>query len=123
MMKRIYTILFLTLIACAAANAQTVQKNDTEAYFSDFFIIQVKPMQFEMSYKYPKTDRVLVRIKDEEKNILFVEKTLVYKKYHKCFDLSTMKDGIYTFELTDGEQTFTQSLTVATKTLRMATAL
>jgi hypothetical protein len=37
---------------------------------------------------------VLVRIKDEEKNILFAEKTLVYKKYHKYFDLSTMKDGI-----------------------------
>ena len=80
-------------------------------------------MQFEMSYKYPKTDRVLVRIKDEEKNILFAEKTLVYKKYHKYFDLSTVKDGIYTFELTDGEHKFTQSFTVATKTLRMANAL
>ncbi|MEO6288142.1 MAG: hypothetical protein ABIN80_06935 [Dyadobacter sp.] len=122
-MKCFYTILFFAWIACAGANAQTVQKNDTQAYFSDFFIIEVKPMQFEVSYKYPKTDRVLVRIKDEEKNILFAEKTLVYKKYHKYFDLSTMKDGIYTFELTDGEHKFSQSFTVATKTLRVATAL
>jgi hypothetical protein len=122
-MKCFYTMLFFALFACASANAQTVQKNDTQAYFSDFFIIQVKPMQFEVSYKYPKTDRVLVRIKDEEKNILFAEKTLVYKKYHKYFDLSTMKDGIYTFELTDGEHKFSQSFTVATKKLRVATAL
>jgi hypothetical protein len=121
-MKCFYTFLILVFVSFAAS-AQQTQKHEKDAYFSDFYIIQAKPMQFEMSYKYPKTDRVLVRIKDEEQNILFAEKTLVYKKYHKYFDLSTMKDGIYTFELTDGEHKFVQSFTVATKTLRMATAL
>jgi hypothetical protein len=43
-MKCFYTMLFFALFACVSANAQTVQKNDTQAYFSNFFIIQVKPM-------------------------------------------------------------------------------
>ncbi|NIJ51768.1 hypothetical protein [Dyadobacter arcticus] len=122
-MKILYTIICLLLINLISVKAQTITEVDHGAYFADFYVMQVKPMQFEINYKFPKTDRVLVRIKDAEQNIIFAEKTLVYKKYHKYFDLSTMQDGQYTFELTDGDEKFVQSFTVSTKTERVARAL
>ncbi|GGM78899.1 hypothetical protein GCM10010967_08270 [Dyadobacter beijingensis] len=122
-MKILYTFLILFFFGALSAHAQTVNNAEHDAYFADFYVMQVKPMQFELSYKYPKTDRVLVRIRDEEQNVIFVEKTLVYKRYHKNFDLTIMRDGKYTFELTDGEEKFVQSFVVATKTQRVATAL
>lgn len=122
-MKTLYTFAFFFLFGAFGTCAQTVKNAEPDAYFADFYVMQVKPMQFELSYKYPKTDHVLVRIKDEEQNIIFAEKTLVYKRYHKNFDLSVMKDGKYTFELTDGNEKFVQSFVVATKTQRMATSL
>ncbi|MGX5852893.1 hypothetical protein ACWKW6_04590 [Dyadobacter jiangsuensis] len=122
-MKIFYTFVLVFLCSAFAARAQTVTNAEPDAYFADFYVMQVKPMQFELSYKYPKADRVLVRIKDEEQNVIFVEKTLVYKRYHKNFDLSVMKDGKYTFELTDGNEKFVQTFVVATRTQRMATAL
>ncbi|MCE7065578.1 hypothetical protein [Dyadobacter sp. CY326] len=115
-------IAFASLSATTPAIAQSTN-NTHEVYFADFYVMQVKPMQFEIKYKNPKTDRVTVRIIDEEQYIIFAEKTLVYKKYHKYFDLSTMKDGMYTFELTDGTEKFVQSFRVSTKTERMVRAL
>ena len=94
-----------------------------ESFFSEFYVMQVKPMEFLLTYHYPITDRVLVRIKDVANNVLFVEKTLVYKQYRKSFDLSSLKDGSYTFELRDGDETFVKSFDVATKTRRVAVAL
>jgi hypothetical protein len=122
-MKILYAFATAFLLGTLGARAQTVKHAEHDAYFADFYVMQVKPMQFELSYKYPKTDRVLVRIKDEEQNVIFVEKTLIYKRYHKNFDLSVMKDGKYTFELTDGNEKFVQTFVVATTTQRMATAL
>lgn len=122
-MKILYSFALVFLFCAFNASAQTVKNAEHDAYFADFYVMQVKPMQFELSYKYPKTDRVLVRIRDEEENIVFAEKTLIYKRYHKNFDLSVMKDGKYTFELTDGNERFVQTFVVATKTQRMATAL
>ncbi|WP_342088850.1 hypothetical protein [Dyadobacter sp. OTU695] len=122
-MKILYSFVLIFLFGAFNASAQKVNNTGHDAYFADFYVMQVKPMQFELSYKYPKTDRVLVRIKDEKENIIFAEKTLVYKRYHKNFDLSVMKDGQYTFELTDGNEKFVQTFVVATKTQRMATAL
>lgn len=122
-MKILSASLVLFFLCAAGASAQSVKHAEHDAYFADFYVMQVKPMQFEVSYKYPKTDRVLVRIKDEGQNVIFVEKTLVYKRYQKNFDLSIMKDGQYTFELIDGNEKFVQSFVVATKTQRMATSL
>jgi hypothetical protein len=122
-MKLLYTFLLSSFLATGASEAQSISKSEGGAYFSDFYVIEVKPMQFEITYKFPKNDRVLVKIKDQEENILFIENKLVYKKYHKYFDLTTMNDGRFTFELIDGDDRFVQSFIVATKTERVATAL
>lgn len=123
-MKSVLKPFLITFIAAslfsACAQAQHVSRH-TEEFFSEFYVVQVKPMEFLLTYHFPQTDRVLVRIKDGEKNILFAEKTLVYKKYKKFFDLSSMKDGNFTFELTDGETTYSRSFAVVTETKRIAT--
>ena len=98
-----------------------VEKHET-AFYSNFYVMQVKPMQFKITYNFPVRDRVQVRILDVNRNILFGENTLVYKKYEKYFDLSVFADGQYTFELVDGEEKFSHSISVLTKTTRMVTA-
>ena len=98
-----------------------VEKHET-AFYSNFYVMQVKPMQFKIIYNFPVKDRVQVRILDVNRNILFGENTLVYKKYEKYFDLSVFADGQYTFELVDGEEKFSHSISVLTKTTRMVTA-
>lgn len=120
LVKILCSVFFLA--ACFDGKAQNTA-GAHEAFFSEFYVMQVKPMEFLLTYHYPITDRVLVRIKDVENNVLFVEKTLVYKQYRKSFDLSSLKDGSYTFELRDGEETFVKSFDVATKTRRVAVAL
>ncbi|GLU53006.1 hypothetical protein Dfri01_24670 [Dyadobacter frigoris] len=79
-------------------------------------------MKFKISYSWPETDRVLVRISDGNNNLIFTETALVYKKYQKLFDLSSFMDGQYTFELFDGEKRFRQSFDISTKTTRVAVA-
>ena len=117
--------LLLVLAACFLAlgvNAQEMEEKSEDTFYADFYVVQDKPMQFKLSYNHPVSDRLMVRIIDEEKNILFAEKTLVYKKYLKYFDLSTFADGKYTFELTDGDKKVGHSFMVTTETKRIVTA-
>lgn len=107
----------------SALYAQTVTEKKETAFYSDFYVMQVRPMKFKLSYNYPITDRVQVRILDVNKNIIFGEQTLVYKKYEKLFDLSVFADGQYTFELFDGDEKFIHKISIETKTTRIVTAL
>ena len=81
-------------------------------------IAQVKPMQFRVSYINPVSKNVVVRILDADKNVLFSENKQVESKYLKYFDLSTLNDGVYTFEILDGKDKALQSFDVLTKTSR-----
>jgi len=120
-----FALLIILLLLSALPNtvfAQGVSEKRDAAFYSDFYVMQVKPMTFQLTYNWPLTDRVLVRIKDGNRNLLFTEKVLVYKKYEKIFDLSTFVDGRYTFELFDGEKEFNQSFEITTITEREVTA-
>ena len=127
-MRSFFQILFAAVSLLTAvssfsdAKAQEVTEKNELDFYSHFYVMQIRPMKFKMTYHYPEKDRVLVRILDEKGNVIFIEKTLVYKKYEKLFDLSTFNDGHYTFELTDGEKEFKQVFSVITKTTRIVTA-
>ena len=107
---------------CPVAFAQISDQRNDAAFYSDFYVMQVRPMKFQLTYNWPATDRVLVRISDHNRNLLFIEKVLVYKKYEKLFDLSTFLDGQYTFELLDGERSFTHKFDITTVTKREVVA-
>lgn len=127
-MKNVFTVIvsvasFFVLISLTSkVQAQETAENKEAGFYSDFYVMQVKPMMFKMTYNYPVTDRVRVRIFDGNKNLLFGENALVYKKYHKIFDLSIFNDGQYTFELLDGEKEYKQSFNITTRTTRTVTA-
>lgn len=127
-MKNVFTasVLFISFFMLFTATVHAQEKITTKkheiAFYSDFYVMQVKPMQFQITYHFPVNDRVRLRILDANRNILFGENAMVYKKYEKHFDLSVFADGQYTFELVDGSETFVHSINVLTKTTRKMTA-
>ncbi|WP_342084140.1 hypothetical protein [Dyadobacter sp. OTU695] len=86
-------------------------------------VLQVKPLQFRVSYNNPISKNVVVRILDNEKNVLFSENRRVENNYLKYFDLSTLMDGTYTFEITDGKEKAAQSFDILTTTSRVVSSI
>lgn len=108
-----------------AANAQdnfaTADKTGNAS--TKLTVLQVKPLQFRVSYNNPISKNVVVRILDNEKNVLFSENRKVENNYLKYFDLSTLMDGTYTFEITDGKEKATQSFDILTTTSRVVSSI
>ena len=101
-------------------NAQAVATSDKSVSADNQLnVAEVKPMQFRVSYNKVKSEAVIVRILDAEKNVLYAENKRAESGYLKYFDLSTLLDGTYTFEITDGKEKFAQSFDVLTKTSRV----
>lgn len=111
---------FLLLTTGSDAHAQDISEKSTSAFYSDFYVMQVRPMKFKLAYNWPLTDRISVKIMDDKRTLLFTETVLVYKKYEKLFDMSIFADGVYIFELYDGEKKFSHSFDITTKTTRIA---
>jgi hypothetical protein len=107
------------------ANAQTnVNPSDkTESASTKLTVLEVKPMQFRVSYYTPQSNTLTVRILDTEKSVLFSESKRTDANYLKYFDLSTLLDGTYTFEITDGKEKFSQSFDILTKTSRVVSSI
>ena len=110
--------LFLLVTTLSPAQAQTIKQEEEAAFYSDFYVMQIKPMKFRITYNFPASDKIQLRILDASGNILFGERVLVYKKYTKLFDLSTFRDGDYTFQLTDGKRELRHSINVVTRSTR-----
>lgn len=108
-----------------AANAQdnivTADKNENAS--TKLTVLQVKPLQFRVSYNNPISKNVVVRILDNDKNVLFSENRKVENNYLKYFDLSTLMDGTYTFEITDGKEKTAQSFDILTTTSRAVSSI
>ena len=118
------TGLFLSGSALTA-NAQTTNATaeTTQTVSNKLNVLQVKPMQFRVSYNNPVSKVVAVRILDTDKNILFSENRRVDKTYLKYFDLSTLVDGTYTFEILDGKEKAAQSFDILTTTSRVVSSI
>ncbi|GGM85539.1 hypothetical protein GCM10010967_17020 [Dyadobacter beijingensis] len=108
-----------------AANAQDniATADKTENASTKLTVLQVKPLQFRVSYNNPISKNVVVRILDNEKNVLFSENKRVDNNYLKYFDLSTLMDGTYTFEITDGKEKTAQSFDILTTTSRVVSSI
>ncbi|OJV15534.1 MAG: hypothetical protein BGO21_31625 [Dyadobacter sp. 50-39] len=108
-----------------AANAQDnfATADKTENASSKLTVLQVKPLQFRVSYNNPISKNVVVRILDNDKNVLFSENRKVENNYLKYFDLSTLMDGTYTFEITDGKEKTAQSFDILTTTSRVVSSI
>ncbi|MCF0042665.1 hypothetical protein [Dyadobacter fanqingshengii] len=105
-------------------NAQTnIATEKTETVSNKLTVLQIKPMQFRVSYNNPTAKNVAVRILDTDKNVLFSESKRVDNNYLKYFDLSTLMDGTYTFEITDGKEKATQSFDILTTTSRVVSSI
>ncbi|WAC12853.1 hypothetical protein [Dyadobacter pollutisoli] len=105
----------------AQDNIATSDKTETAS--TKLNILQVKPMQFRVSYKNPISKTVVVRILDTDHNVLFSENRRVDANYLKYFDLSTLMDGTYTFEITDGKEKAAQSFDILTTTSRVVSSI
>nr|WP_295930262.1 hypothetical protein [uncultured Dyadobacter sp.] len=105
----------------AQDNIATADK--TESTSTKLTVLQVKPLQFRVSYNNPISKNVVVRILDTEKNVLFSENRRVDNNYLKYFDLSTLLDGTYTFEITDGKEKASQSFDILTTTSRVVSSI
>jgi hypothetical protein len=105
----------------AQDNIATADK--TESASTKLNVLQVKPLQFRVSYNNPISKNVVVRILDNEKNVLFSENRKVENNYLKYFDLSTLMDGTYTFEITDGKEKAAQSFDILTTTSRVVSSI
>lgn len=105
----------------AQNNFATADK--TENASTKLTVLQVKPLQFRVSYNNPISKNVVVRILDNEKNVLFSENRRVENNYLKYFDLSTLMDGTYTFEITDGKEKTAQSFDILTTTSRVVSSI
>lgn len=108
-----------------AANAQDnfATADKTENASTKLTVLQVKPLQFRVSYNNPISKNVVVRILDNEKNVLFSENRKIENNYLKYFDLSTLMDGTYTFEITDGKEKTAQSFDILTTTSRVVSSI
>ncbi|MHA4741545.1 hypothetical protein [Dyadobacter sp. MSC1_007] len=105
----------------AQDNIATADKTETAS--TKLNILQIKPMQFRVSYNNPISKNVIVRILDTDKNVLFSENKRVDNNYLKYFDLSTLMDGTYTFEITDGKEKASQSFDILTTTSRVVSSI
>ncbi|REA63246.1 hypothetical protein DSL64_06425 [Dyadobacter luteus] len=106
------------------SNAQaTATSEKTVAADNKLSVLEVKPMQFRVLYNTPQSNAVLVRILDINKNVLFSETKRTEANYLKYFDLSTLLDGSYTFEITDGKEKYTQTFDILTKTSRVVSSI
>ncbi|CAG4993281.1 hypothetical protein DYBT9275_01140 [Dyadobacter sp. CECT 9275] len=105
----------------AQNNLATADKSETTS--EKLSVVQVKPMQFRVSYITPQSKIVAVRILDTDKNVLFSENRRTDSNYLKYFDLSTLMDGTYTFEITDGKEKYAQSFDILTKTSRVVSSI
>ena len=107
------------------ANAQTAiaTSDKTESASTKLTVLQVKPMQFRVSYNNAQSNNIIVRILDTDKNVLFSENKRAEATFVKYFDLSTLLDGTYTFEITDGKEKASQTFDVLTKTSRVVSSI
>jgi hypothetical protein len=106
-------------------NAQTTVNPSVtnETASTKLSVLEVKPMQFRVSYNTPQSNSLIVRILDTDKNVLFSENRRPDATYLKYFDLSTLLDGTYTFEITDGSEKYSQTFDILTKTSRVVSSI
>jgi hypothetical protein len=85
-------------------------------------IVQDNKLRFQLEFTNPENRKVYVTIKDAQQRDLFVETFTTQGRHVRTFDLSTLADGRYTFEVNGAKAQFAQSFELATQTNRVVLA-
>jgi hypothetical protein len=116
-------LLFLGLAFNSKAQTVANTSQQTTADANKLNVHEITPMQFRVAFYGPQNKTLHVRILDHDRNVLFAENKRVAGNYLKLFDLSTLADGTYTFELADGKEKYSQSFDILTKTSRVVSTI
>jgi hypothetical protein len=109
----------------ASAEGQVLSTTDSSvetpvAAASRFSVKAVKPLQYKVVLANVQAKRLVVRILDANRDVLFSEyATRKSGDYTRLFDLSPLSDGSYTIEVTEGAEKFTHSFDILTQTNRI----
>ncbi|MDQ1088045.1 MULTISPECIES: hypothetical protein [unclassified Siphonobacter] len=95
---------------------ETVKANPYNAQLA-----QDSQLRFQLTFQNPDKKKLTIAIKDKENTTLFTE-TTTSEAYLRLFDLSTLGDGKYTFEVLGGKNRYTQSFEISTQTNRVVLA-
>jgi len=130
------TVRFISMVALAGTlmtaplTKGMAQVNEASASTSaemakpvSFHVVQTKPMQFRVLYNTPQSSKIVVRILASNGDVLFNESRNIESGYLRYFDLSTLADGTYTFELVDGQEKYNQSYDILTQTRRIVSSI
>jgi hypothetical protein len=109
--------------AMAQANEASAPASTEQAKSAPFDVVQTKPMQFRVIYNAPQASKIVMRIVAANGDILFNETRSIQSGYVRYFDLATLADGTYTFELLDGQEKYDQSFDILTKTRRIVSSI
>lgn len=85
-------------------------------------IDEVRQLVFRVLMNNPSRQKVQILIKDADNNILHEQTPGNDERYIRRFNLSTLADGTYTFEIGSGKDKYTQSFQILTQTNRLALA-
>jgi hypothetical protein len=77
-------------------------------------------MKFKAFVENPSEKELQVRILDENKKVIYEDRVTKTTTYIRKFDLSNLHDGVYTVEISNGEQSYTQHVELNTLTARVA---
>ncbi|MFT4033468.1 MAG: hypothetical protein QM669_13690, partial [Siphonobacter sp.] len=75
----------------------------------------------QLTFQNPDKQKLTIAIKDKENATLFTE-TTNNANYLRLFDLSTLGDGKYVFEVVGSQDHYTQAFEIKTQTSRVVLA-
>lgn len=85
----------------------------------DVAVFQVEnTLKFKVHMENYAGNNVNIRIKDASNKVLYEEKVKDVSKYIRKFDFSTMADGDYTFEISNGTETLSRDISLQTLSAR-----
>jgi flagellar hook assembly protein FlgD len=85
----------------------------------DMAVFQIEnTLKFKVHMENYAGNNVNIRIKDASHKVLYEEKVKDVSKYIRKFDFSTMADGQYTFEISNGTETLSKDISLQTLSAR-----
>jgi hypothetical protein len=85
-------------------------------------LVQDSKLRFQLEFTNPENRKVQVVIRDAQRNDLFTETFSTKGRHVRTFDLSSLADGQYSFEVLGAKDRFAQTFELATQTNRVVLA-
>lgn len=118
-MQRAFFLL-LTALMVNVSNANSLVK-DPVGKQNATLKAEIKPdlasadALFKVSFEQEGTKKVSLIIRDDYGNNLYRQTFSGMPRYNGVFNLSQLEDGVYTFVITNGTESYTQSFTIKTQ--------